>query len=390
MKKNTALFSLALCVSIFTGCSEESPVLNEASYLSIETTIPTTRGLKTSFVANDEMAIFAKSSASLTGNWYNDATSASKATYNGSSWSLNPNIMLNSNTAYIFAYYPYSSQATDPEAVPVSTVAQLDYLYGGSSNTASSTSNTLALNMAHAQANFRFNVSNQGYSGVGLLKSITIANKSGKKVLFTEGTLNIATGVVTGKTGANSAYAIADINKNIEIGGNWASTLPSAMIIPFNPTAKGDVEFIFNIDDKIYTIECPTQTNGYIRGQQYTFNLKLSGRDLVLNQEDITIEPWGDNSVDLDDVVTRGNSVAYTVTTSSPNQSIALPALNAAKGEVSFGDGQTGTYSTNLQHTYEAAGTYQVVINTESALTQATFKEMGSVTEIDFSGMGGE
>lgn len=373
-------------MSILMGCSEENPVPETSNYLKIQTSIPETRALKTAFAANDEMAIYVKSSASLTAGWYNEVTGVSKATYSGSAWTLNPNVMLNANAAYVYAYFPYSSLVTDPEAVPVSTAAQLDYLYSGLPNTASSTNNNLALSMSHAQSNFRFNIIDLGYSGVGLLKYIRIANKGDKAVLYTQGTLNISSGIVTGKHGANQAYTIADINKTIQVGNGWETGLPSAMVIPFTPAAQGDVEFIFQIDDKTFTIDCPVQADGYARGQQYTFNLKLSGRNLVLNQNDITIEPWGDNSVDLGDVVARGNSVIYSLTTQTASQTVTLPALNVSDAEVAFGDGQTAPYAPNLQHTYAAPGPYQVIINSEAPLTTATF-QMSSVTEIDLSGM---
>lgn len=388
MKKNTYLFSLALCVSILAGCSDEKPEVNNSNYLTIQTSIPDTRALKSVFVVNDEMGVYVKSSASLTAGWYNEVADVCKATYSGSVWSLAPNVVLNNSTAYIYAYYPFSAQVTNPEAVPVTTTAQLDYLYSGSANTASSSANTLSLNMAHAQANFRFNVINLGYSGVGVLKSIRIANKNGKTTLFTAGTLNIATGQITGNPGANNGYTIADINKKVEADGGWTTGLPSAMVIPFSPTAKGDIEFTIELDEKAFVIECPTLADGYVAGQQYTFNLKLSGRNLVLEDGDITIQPWGDNSVDLGDVVTRGNSVIYTLTTKAPNQAITLPALNVSVAEVTFGDGQSATYTANLQHTYATAGTYQVTINTENELTRATFTNMGAVTELDLSGMG--
>lgn len=390
MKKNTYLFSLALCGSILVGCSDEKPEVNNSNYLTIQTSIPNARALKTAFAENDEMAVYVKSAASLTAEWYNDVAAVCKATYRGGAWSLAPNVVLNSNTAYVYAYYPFSSLVTDPEAVPVSTTAQLDYLYGGSANTASSTVNTLALNMAHSQTNFRFNVINVDYGGVGVLKSICIANKSGKTTLYTEGTLNIATGQITGKSGANTGYTIGDINKTVEADGGWITDLPSAMVIPFNPEAKGDIEFIIELDERTFVIECPTQVNGYVAGQQYTFNLKLSGRSLVLEKNDITIEPWGDNSIDLGDVVTRGNSVIYTLTTKLPNQTITLPMLNISTAKVAFGDGQSAIYAANLQYTYAVAGTYQVTINTESEITRATFSNMNAIDELDLSGIGSE
>ena len=387
--KNFYILSLVIIGAIFGSCSDENETPNPAAgnNLVIKTEIPETRALKTQFVANDEMGIYVKSST-ISSGWYDGVTGVTKATYNGNAWTLAPDVVLNKEVAHIFAYYPYSAAVTNPEAIAMNTAAQTDYLYGGSANTASSANNTLVMRMSHAQANFRFNVTNIGYLGAGVLKSIGIQNKTGKSVFYTEGTFNAATGDIA-VTGANAAYTIADINKTIETNG-WTSNLPSAMVIPFNIQTKGDIEFIFQIDNETYTIKCPVEEDGYARGQQYTFNLKLSGRDLILNKEDITIEPWGDNSVDLDDVVTRGNSIIYSVTTTANNQIITIPDLNlttAGDVSVSFGDGQSAAYTSGLKHTYQTQGNYQIVIASEASIGEVAFSDIMSVSDIDLSGI---
>lgn len=387
IKNIKPILSLVLCTFMFANCSDEQQPVNDTKLLTIHTDITKTRALKTVFSPGDEMGIYAKVNSSLNSGWYNKVTGVSKATYNGSTWALSPDIVLTNNAAYIFAYFPFSSLVTDPETIPVSTEEQVDYLYGGTSNTASNANNVLTLKMSHVQANFRFNVINMGYNGDGVLKSVRIGNKSGKTTLYTGGTFNAATGNVTGIAGSNASYTIAGINKTAEAEG-WTANLPSAMIIPFNPVAKGDVEFVFEIDNKTYAIECPLQEGGYAKGQQYTFNLKLTGKNLELNQEDITIEPWDDNNVNLDDVLTRGNAVNYTVVTKSTNQVVRLPQLGISSAEVSFGDGQGGAYTPGLVHTYASAGTYEVVISSEAELSKIEFADISSVAVLDLSNMG--
>lgn len=392
--KKYILFSIAFIGSILMGCSDDNSEPTKDNNLVIKTGIPelpelaAARAVKATFNANDEMGIYVKSGSDLTSAWYKGVTGVVKATYDGSAWTLTPNVVLSSDVAQIFAYYPFSSSVNNPEAIPVKTASQIDYLYSGGNNKASGSNNTLILQMNHVQANFRFNVINMDYMGEGILKSITIRNKENKTAFRTEGTFNAATGMITPEEGADGPYAISGISKKIESGKGWQSALPSAMVIPFGIQSKGDVEFVFEIDDNSYTVECPVQNDGYAKGQQYTFNLKLSGKNLVLNKEDITIEPWGENSVDLDDVVTRGRSITYTVTTEKPNQPIYIPEINLMSDvAVSFGDGQTAPYSSGLRHTYAAAGKYQIIIASENVIDQVEFADVMSVSEIDFSGL---
>lgn len=373
---------MALFATLFAACSDDNPKTEDAKNLSVTTTI-STRALKSTFVDNDEMAVYAKSSDDLGSGWYNKATGVSKATFSGGNWTLTPPVEMSESTAAIFAYYPFSAQVTNPAAVPVSTAAQIDYLYAGTSNMASASGSTVALSMRHAQANVRFNIAKLDYAGAAVLNSIKIANKSGKNAFSTEGTLNIATGVITPKTDASATFLLSDINMTASAQG-WAEEMPAVMVIPFKPQAEGDILLVVTIDGTEYSINCPVLSDGYEAAKQYTFTFELSSAGLVLNREDLTVETWGDTA----NTVVGKTSVSFAITTTQANQVVTMPDMGTNPGIVTFGDGQEADYTPNLQHTYATPGKYQVGVRVKAKITRVKFTGMPEMSEIDLSRFG--
>lgn len=386
MNRSIFLLLIFFLVCMIVGCSDEKSTIEEKTdYLSIQTDIDT-RAVKTTFGEGDEIGLFIKSTSEPTSSWYNQVTGICKAVYDNKSWTISPAVVLSNDQAYVFAYYPFSMQSINSESIPVNTNQQIDYLYAGTSNVASRTNSVLKLNMQHVQTNFRFNIVSMDYTGEGNLESIEIRNKEGKEIFYTTGTFSAATGVITGIKDGHEPYIIPSINRGIVTTG-WSADLPSAMVIPFMSESKGDVEFVFIIDKKQYIVECPVRNGGFTKGKQYTFTLRLSDLDLTLNKEEVTVESWADNTVEVDDLVTRG-SITYSVMVSSENQVIYLPTLDISKGKLNYGDGQTGIYSSNLEHTYNAIGSYQVRISSSEKITRVSFPDISSISEIDLSTMG--
>lgn len=387
MNKSKILLPVLIIATLLTACSDDKPnsgtTEGEAKTLIVKTNIET-RTLKSTFAENDEIGIYTKSSSDVSSTWYNKVTGVSKATYKSGEWSIAPPVELSEKAASVFAYYPFSAQATDPAAIPVSTVAQIDYLYAGAANTATASNATTNLSMRHAQANIRFNIAKLSYTGgAGVLQSIQMANNSGKTAFFTEGALNIATGVITGKTGANGAFTLSQINKPTAAQG-WTEAIPAMMVIPFKPQAAGDVQLIVTIDNNPYTINCPALPEGYVAGKQYTIVFELSDAGLILNPEDMTVETWGDNS----NTVTGKTSVFLTIITTKANQIVTMPDMGTSTGVITFGDGQEGDYTANLQHTYAQPGTYKVQVLVKSIVTVVKFSGLPEMSEIDLSKFG--
>lgn len=384
---NKKLFSIVLFATLLAACSDDKPTSGngeegEVKTLTIKTNIET-RALKSTFAENDEMGIYAKAASDISSDWYNKVNGVCKATYKGGKWTITPPIELSENIASVFAYYPFSVQSTNPAAVPISTVAQIDYLYAGASNTASASNTTANLSMRHVQANIRFNIAKRNYTnGAGVLQSIQITNKEGKAVFFTEGTLNIETGVITGKTGANGAFTLSQINK-IATAQGWSEDMPAAMVIPFKAQTSGDVQLIVTIDAIPYIINCPA-LDGYVAAKQYTFTFELSDAGLTLSPEDVTVEAWGDNS----NTVTGKTSISLTITTTKANQIVTMPDMGTNIGMITFGDGQEAEYTPNQQHTYAAPGIYKIEVRVKSIITEIKFTGLPEMSEIDLSKFG--
>ena len=122
MKYNQS-YKLAICATLicasFTACSNsETDTLsaNEetSAPLTISATIQSgTEARKadydaTTFETGDEIGLYVLSADDLQSAYSNDYTCYNvRATYNGSSWTLDNNIYLSSDKAYVLAYYPY-------------------------------------------------------------------------------------------------------------------------------------------------------------------------------------------------------------------------------------------------------------------------------------------
>lgn len=256
--------------------------------------------------SSDKMGVFVKQGAVSSAD-YESVTGQVMASYGALAWTLDPVVKLSKQSAYIYAYYPYSEAVTTPSAIPVDVTSQTDYLYAGSGHVASSSSTNVTLSMAHSLSLFSFNLRKQ-VSDACTLNSIQIRSTSGSNVIASAGTLDCSTGAITPTMYAPFTLAV---NRTIETNG-WTTNLPVAMVFPFTVATPSNVEIVFTINDIAYTVPVPAGLD-FTSGLKYIFNLSLQGSDLVLDSSSITIVPWGtESTVNLDAIELRGAGPAYT------------------------------------------------------------------------------
>lgn len=295
--KTIILFAIFMATVTFISCSESNNdvLSSNESVLDVQTDgVLPTRATISAFPNQAEIGLFV-TSGSL-GSYYNNlsANANVKAVYNSSSntWIKTPEVYLSPASATIFAYYPYSTLNNDGTLIPVEHTSQTDYLAGTHTTGQAVINNgnpVVNLTMKHALSLLQFRFCKQNYPGAGILTKIEISNKTGKTVLFSSGTLNIATGNITNTTGKNLP---AVLSCSYTLPASFSTNLSDysrIIVLPVTTTNLGDVQMKFTVDGKIYTYDVPAMTE-WEAGKSNTYSVTLSGMGLTMNT--VVVEDW--------------------------------------------------------------------------------------------------
>lgn len=286
--------TVATALTLLTSCNENSDnPMSEKTALTVKTTFGTeTKSVISSFPNASELGLFITNGT--IGNNYENSSSYSnvKSTYSGSAWSQATPVYLTNNNAKIFSYFPYSASVTNGTAIPVETSSQTDYMYGAG-NAVNNSAPTATLTMKHALALVEFKMNKTNYPGTGLLTKVEIANASGKTILYSEGTMNCATGAIANTTGKNASASISNAGLLTlpSTASTDESTYPKVMVLPTAATAAtGDLVINFTIDGKVYTYPVPSATT-WAGGSKNLYTVTLSGTAVSVNGS-VAITDW--------------------------------------------------------------------------------------------------
>lgn len=205
-------------------------------------------------------------------------------------WNQTPEVLLNSEPATIYAYYPYQIQADfNPEKVPVrispDASLTIDYMYGAQvygQKAINRISPIAMINMNHALAIIGFKVRLKScISGCYLMKAIQIGNKAGGTALCFRGKMNIKTGAIGGCAGTNASTRLSfDSPRMLMVNPTDVLQL---MVIPSSRiTNEGDVEVLFVIDGKTFKYNIPAATE-WAKGNRYVYSLTFDGNKISLD-----------------------------------------------------------------------------------------------------------
>lgn len=359
------IVSLALAV-VFNACSsdEKEEPQPQSAQLSIATSI-LTKAVITEFAAGDKMNLYVKSESSVTSP---DKVSSISASYENNKWSISPTVELKEGeNAYLFAFYPYSTSLTKPEAIPVDITAQTDYLYSGSAVSVSYSSPQGTLKMQHASSMLAFNISKDRYEGAGALSSIKIAD------IPVKGTLNIASGIIN-----STEKGDYTITANKQIDTEWAEDLPQMFCLPFKSSGQ-DITAAFLIDGKEYSINLPK--TDIEAGMKYIFHLVITNNGMTV-LADLTEKI----SLNKEGVPSQLGEYSMLKVNFS-GKSVSAPILSGTgnvTGTVNWGDNTTEAYSNPLAHTYPEEAVHSVTIETWGA-SQMEITDLVNVESVDLS-----
>ncbi|MDP4201137.1 MAG: fimbrillin family protein [Bacteroidota bacterium] len=302
----TLCIATAVALStVIVSCSKEDKdmvtdsISTDQSSLKVEAGIYNSRSLVSAgtisaFPSGASLGLFI--TPNTLDNYYDtkDNSANVKATYLSSAWSLTPPVLLTSTTAYVYAYYPYNASASDAHAIPVDHTSQTDYMYGKYNSGVNRLSSTVNISMKHALSMIQFKLSKTDFPWTGQLTKIEIANKSGKTVLYSAGTMEIAKGAITYTNGQNASASIENSEGLLTIpttASTDESTYPKLLVLPVaNSGATGDLVMKFTIDGKVYTCDVPAGTV-WGAGTKNTYTVTIQGHELKLDTN-VTIEDW--------------------------------------------------------------------------------------------------
>lgn len=210
-------------------------------------------------------------------------------------WQQTPTVLLNTESATVFAYYPYQSQKNFnalriPVHISPDATQTNDYMYGTQATGQKAVNNAspyAILNMNHALSLIAFEVSlsikgTDSYK----LKSIQIGNKAGGTALFNYGTMDISTGQITGaiRTNASTRLTLADPVSLTQI----PHSEQQLMVIPIvDPIKKGEIEVLFVINGHTFNFLIPAKTK-WEKGKKYLYKLNFNGKNLMFKEVSIT------------------------------------------------------------------------------------------------------
>ena len=260
-KPTNILFYFGVTLSLLTGCNQENSVVPplsgeenvevclNASVSTIETTI-TRSGIITGTTLEERAPVGVFGLTEQGGNfiepylknleYLNVGPSGALTIADGSTVNYPPG----QDKLYLYAYYPYTTDvSTDGNgnaSIPVNgtkgSEAVTDYLYTGmitGSKALAAAGNKVSLPLKHALAILRFNIYTNTHDYTEdshpILISISFTTREGQ-----EGTMDLATGVITSNNSSNRTAVFLDYQaENLGIIANKAPIVKDYLLFPY-------------------------------------------------------------------------------------------------------------------------------------------------------------
>lgn len=205
-------------------------------------------------------------------------------------WRQEPEVILQMEPVFIYAYAPYLPDAGfDATHIPVKInpdASQTEnYMYGkqamGQKNI-NSISPVAWLNMNYALTQVSFQISQTTTNRIYTVRKVQLSNKAGGTTLFSEGTMHIATGAITGTPGCHAATSLS-LSAPIQLQTEFSTPVSLHVIPTENTMANGDLEASFTMNDQIYIFRIPAMP-GWKKGYTYSYRLLFNGDSLQLKE----------------------------------------------------------------------------------------------------------
>lgn len=232
-------------------------------------------------------------------------------TGSGTDWTSQVPVLLSSEAATAYAYYPYNEDVTDIESIAVN-YDQSDYMYGVSNQTDISSAagkNVVTFVMRHIMTRMVLRVRKEStYKGDGLLTEVILRNAPRRQVLPADPALirfNARTGTIT-HSGPPQAGSALKLTTNDNLAISYPVTLTtqtepaqigSAIMAPFS-FADGDIELYLVVDGEEYIVPVPSPANlpeqgangGWNANYNYRYILTLTPKHMTVSS--VIVNDW--------------------------------------------------------------------------------------------------
>lgn len=303
------LLLLALLITGIFSCTTNNSynilrsIHGEEKTLEITTRILTTKSVNFIQQYTDGSVIGLHVTNGKAGQLYHDKSEyknirvEAKTIKNKLKWQQIPDVQLNTESATIFAYYPYLSQKNFnalriPVHISPDATQSTVYMYGTQAKGQKSVNNVspyAMLNMHHALSLIAFEVSlSIKETDPYKLKSVQIGNKAGGTALSNYGTMDISTGQITGATRTNASTRLI-LTTPVSISKIPYSQQQLMVIPTVAPIKKGDIEVLFVINEHTFNFLIPAKTK-WEKGSKYLYKLNFDGKSLKFKE--VTIMEW--------------------------------------------------------------------------------------------------
>lgn len=302
MKKIYYFVIAALAAVSCTNDEHQTTTVSGENTLRINASIgegKSTRAEKLAWQENDQIGVFVCNST-IDKPYLNNAERYVNVSFRHTGGGfIAGDIYLDETPAEVFAYYPYSASSSTGTAVAIESSTQTDYLYGKAETPASISQKNVTVAMKHAlsQVVFKIKKAPEYTEGPCVLSSLKIENNDATNTFRTAGTLNVATGEITGTSNMGVLTLIP--GASLTLTSEYQSV--SSICLPVTATSGQNIRAVFTIDGRNFKFAFPAATTWAPSTRNiYTLSVTNSGLEIGGgadgNTDGITIEPWGEAS----------------------------------------------------------------------------------------------
>ena len=239
----------------------------------------------TTFPEDGEIGLFLFKDEEATQPYGGSGYANVKYSYNSSKgkWTASPSMKVGSTPGYLCGYFPYSSEASDIKAIPVSSSLNGDdAMYATKKTVTDQTASQTAITMNHALARVSLTVINNGYSGDAELTEISFSGAE----ISEAGTLNALDGSII----ATQSDVTLDVTEaqTITAGGTTYECLlvPSDVI-----SSRQDLYLTLTIDGDPKVAHL-SGDNGVIIAQNTKSSITISLSNSGISVKTVSVEDW--------------------------------------------------------------------------------------------------
>ena len=300
-----ALLSLSVsCAKLENGSGDTPSDGGQKTYLKINS-VSTSELTKSAI----EGTTFPTAQAASIGLFIGDTNNAVTTKPAGSDKWSDPEIELPSEGATLYGYYPFSAEATDKTAIPVSSsVDGSDWMWATPVDGVCASKPNVSLSMNHALALVEITFNIYGYDSSTKMTGITLTGES----FSADGTLDATTGAVAPGTSCGTGNELSNV---VELSQTDGKIVAKCLLVPAKVGTDADARQDFKVSVTLgaKTLSASlTGDKGVIvrQGTKSTILLNIKDGDSKMEVVSVGVDGW-DDKVSGSTAEVNGHTVTF-------------------------------------------------------------------------------